>query len=140
MSVISPCEAALPGCSSPRDTSCSSRAICAPFSLRWPRVFLYQLWEEITCGGYSPPHPVPPSRRGPVRIGSAGASAWTVWRPVTRIHVLSLVQVLPKKGDCVLDCANLLRLFVANLDPELFFKRHNELDQVQRIGVKVLEK
>src|SRR5438128_9175682 len=36
--------------------------------------------------------------------------------------------------DCFLHAGDLLGIFVGNLDAELFFERHHELDGVQRVG------
>ena len=41
--------------------------------------------------------------------------------------------------DGVLDGADLLRVLVRDLRPELLFEAHDELDQVERVGVQVVD-
>src|SRR5215470_11412824 len=53
----------------------------------------------------------------------------------TFLLTLVLIDIVVRVAHAL----NLLRIFVGNLDSELFFKAHDQLDGVERIGAEVID-
>src|SRR5919199_1531947 len=70
-----------------------------------------------------------------VAAGSLYAIAAQNRRECRSLRPAVLVQVVHR----VLDRADLLGVLVADLHVELFFERHDQLDQVERVGVQVVD-
>src|SRR5512146_1343618 len=74
----------------------------------------------------------------PIRSASASAGrTWPAVRPRPGPGTLGgpLVDVI----DGILDGADLLRVLVRDLRPELLFEAHDELDEIERVGVQVID-
>src|SRR5689334_1363472 len=99
-------------------TSCPavSKAVMGPMPLR-AASRPDQFAAVPTPSGVTSPRPVTTTRRGRYRK--------------------VLLQVLLDVVDGVLDRADVLRLFVRDLDVEDLFHRHHELDDVQGVGPQV---
>src|SRR5262249_67249 len=70
-----------------------------------------------------------------------GQEIWGIsWelRSVRRVALVLIAGVLLDVVDCLADVADLLRLLVRDLDPELLLARHHQLDDVERVGAQVV--
>src|SRR5215212_6685162 len=111
---------------SPRN---SSRSLCPGAS---PGCSWCQLEWTRAC-------PSRPRSRTGRPICAANASAARTRPLPTDRAAGSLGRVLVDVVDSVLDGADLLRILVRDLRPELLFEAHDELDEIERVGIQVVD-
>src|SRR5918994_2851428 len=96
----------------------------------WPRAASGCSWSQLLWTSAC-------SRRSRSRIGRRRCSAKAAALP-TNAAWRGSGGVFVDVVDGVLDGADLLGILVRNLRPELLFEAHDQLDEVERVGVEIV--
>src|SRR6478735_6344635 len=110
-----------------------------------------QLWRDTTCERIFARRPSEKSGWSSKSVRSGAHDEWVKTRSARRFGSSSISRascrelpfaprLLVRRDviDCLADRRDLLGVLVGDLDPELVLELHDQLDQIERVGIEVL--
>src|SRR5262249_26878399 len=118
----------------------------------FPATMLLHMVSNVLPTGVTTPIPVTTTRRFPIFamvsnrtlsfLSSKGRKKepHNSLRIPVRLFLERLFLVFLDVTDCILNGLNFFSFFIGNFGAELFFKRHNQFNGIQRISAQILSK